>query len=68
IDPATLLIYLGEAPFTQNFPESSPGNIGQWIGWRILQKFAENNPEMNLQQILQTPARTIFEGAKYKPK
>ncbi|HVE62060.1 MAG TPA: hypothetical protein VNA26_09580 [Chitinophagaceae bacterium] len=68
IEPATLQVYLGEAPFTQGFPESSPGNIGQWIGWRIVQKFAENNPEMSLQQILQTPAKTIFEGAKYRPK
>ena len=68
IEPATLQVYLGEAPFTQGFPESSPGNIGQWVGWRIVQKFAENNPEINLQQILETPAKTIFEGARYRPK
>ncbi len=68
IEPATLQSYLGEAPFTQGFPESSPGNIGQWIGGRIVQKFTENNPEMNLQQVLRTPAKTIFEGAKYRPK
>jgi hypothetical protein len=68
IEPVTLQNYLGEAPFTQGFPESSPGNIGQWIGWRIVQKFSENNPDITLQQILQTPAKAIFEGAKYRPK
>lgn len=60
--------YMGEAPFTQGMTESSPGNIGQWIGWRIVQKFAAENEEMTLQQILETPARKIFEGSKYRPK
>jgi hypothetical protein len=68
IEPVTLQNYLGEAPFTQGFPESSPGNIGQWIGLRLVQKFEENNRDMTLQQILQTPAKAIFEGAKYRPK
>jgi hypothetical protein len=65
IEPTVLQTYLGEAPFTQNMPESSPGNIGQWVGWRIVQKFSE---KLTVQQILATPAKTIFEGAKYKPK
>jgi uncharacterized protein YjaZ len=49
-------------------PESSPGNIGQWIGWRIVQQYAQKNEKLTLQQVLQTPARTIFQGAAYKPK
>jgi uncharacterized protein YjaZ len=46
----------------------TPGNIGQWIGWRIVEKFAERNSKMSIQEILSTPARTIFQEAKYKPK
>jgi hypothetical protein len=68
IEQPVLQNYLGEAPFTQNMPESSPGNIGQWVGLRIVQKFAENKDDLSVQEIVQTPAKTIFEEAKYKPK
>lgn len=68
IDPPVIQTYIGEAPFTQGMPESSPGNIGQWIGWRIVQQFAQKNKGLSLHQVLQTPARAVFEGAKYKPK
>lgn len=68
IEPHVIQTYIGEAPFTQNMPEASPGNIGQWIGWRIVQKFAAENDELSLQEILDTPARQLFEQSKYKPK
>ena len=68
IEPHVVQNYIGEAPFTQNMPESSPGNIGQWIGWRIVQQFAERNKKLTLQQVLQTPPRAVFEGARYRPK
>jgi len=68
IEPTVIQTYLGEAPSTQGMPEASPGNIGQWMGWRIVQKFAQNNNKLTVQQILQTPPKTIFEEAKYRPK
>lgn len=73
VDQERLKNYLGEAPFTQDMPHDlegngTPGNIGQWIGWRIVQKFAEQNQDMSLQEILATPARRIFQEARYKPK
>jgi hypothetical protein len=73
VEQERLKNYLGEGPFTQDMPHDleghgAPGNIGQWIGWRIVQKFAESNPKMSVQEILATPARTIFQQAKYKPK
>lgn len=69
IDPAVIQDYIGEAPFTRGMPEgASPGNIGQWVGWQIVKKFAEKKPELTVQQVLATPAKTIFGEAKYKPK
>jgi hypothetical protein len=73
LDQERLKNYLGEGPFTQDMPHDldgngTPGNIGQWIGWRIVKRFAENNPKMNVQQILAAPAKNIFQEAKYKPK
>lgn len=68
IEPHVIQTYIGESPFTQNMPESSPGNLGQWIGWRIIQTYAKKNDKMTLQEILATSPRTIFEGSKYRPK
>ena len=67
-EPLTLQNYMSEAPFTQSFGPSSPGNIGQWIGWQIVKKFEDKNFSMNIDDILKTDARKILEGAKYKPK
>ena len=68
VNTETIQMYLGEAPTTMGMPEAAPGNIGQWVGWQIVKKFAEKNPSMKLQEVLATPARKIFQEAKYKPK
>jgi hypothetical protein len=68
IDPATIQTYIGESPNTQVMTEASPGNIGQWIGWRIVQEYANKHKQLSVQQILDTTPKTIFEEAKYKPK
>ncbi|HLG40626.1 MAG TPA: hypothetical protein VI461_13200 [Chitinophagaceae bacterium] len=68
-NPTVIQNYIGEGPFTQNFsPELSPGNIGQWIGWQIVKKFAGNNPKLKPEEMMRTDARKILEEAKYKPK
>ncbi|MBD0376882.1 MAG: hypothetical protein ICV51_14785 [Flavisolibacter sp.] len=68
VEPQAIQTYIGEAPFTQGMPEASPGNIGQWIGWRIVQQFADKNEKQTVQQVLETPTRKVFEGAGYRPK
>jgi hypothetical protein len=67
-DPLTLQNYIGESPKTEGMPDSSPGNIGQWIGWQIVKTFAEKNKQINLKQLLATNAQEILQGAKYKPR
>jgi hypothetical protein len=69
IDPEVIQRYIGPAPFTQTMSqEYSPGNLGQWIGWQIVKKFADKNPDFSLDKIVKTSARTIYNEAKYKPK
>lgn len=73
IEPPTIQTYIGEAPFTQTLPhgdngQGAPGNIGPWIGWRIIQKFEERNNGLSVNDVLRTTAKKIFEGAKYRPK
>lgn len=68
VEPVTIQTYLGEAPFTQGMSEASPGNIGQWVGWRIVQQFAEKHKELSVPDVVKTDAKAILEGAKYRPK
>lgn len=68
VDPVTIQTYIGEAPFTQTLPQGAPGNIGPWLGWRMVQKFEDENPELTVEQVLQTTAKKIFQEAKYRPK
>jgi hypothetical protein len=69
LNPATIQAYIGEAPFTQGFSqELSPGNLGQWIGWRIVQKFATKNPDIKPGDLMVVDAKKILDEAKYKPK
>jgi hypothetical protein len=49
-------------------PDASPGNIGQWVGRQIVYKYAALHPEVDPAAIMKTPARKIFEEAKYRPR
>jgi hypothetical protein len=68
-NPVVIQTYIGEGPFTQGFSqENSPGNLGQWIGWQIVKKFAEKSPNLKPGDIMRTAARKILDEAKYKPR
>lgn len=69
INPTVIQTYLGEGPFTQSFSqENSPGNLGQWIGWQIVKKFAEKNSSLKPEEVMKIDTRKILDGAKYKPR
>ena len=69
LNPTVIQNYIGEGPFTQGFSqEDSPGNLGQWIGWQIVKKYAGKNTSLTPDAIMKTPAASILEAAKYKPK
>ncbi|GAC1529066.1 MAG: gliding motility lipoprotein GldB [Sediminibacterium sp.] len=67
-DPDTNRDYLNDGPNTPALGEASPGNIGQFVGGRIVQKWMEKKGSVSLDALMKTPARTIFDEAKYKPK
>ena len=67
-EPAIIQMYIGDAPTTQGFPSLSPGNIGQWIGMRIIEAYIEKNPSVTPEQLLALSPGEIFEAAKYKPR
>ena len=74
-DPLQTRDYVNDGPKTEALGEASPGNIGQFVGWQIVKKWmslkdekTEKDEKMSLQQLLATPAKQIFEEAKYKPR
>ncbi len=69
INPTVVQTYIGDGPFTQGFSQDeSPGNLGPWIGWQIVKKFAAANPSLKPGDIMQTDARKLLDEARYKPK
>ena len=69
LNPVLIQNYLGEAPFTQGLSqEYSPGNIGQWIGWRIVENYTHKNPGITPVELMQKSGAEILEKAKYKPR
>lgn len=69
LNPVVIQTYIGEGPFTQGFSqELSPGNIGQWIGWQIIKKYAEKNPDLHPAELMKMPPGKILDEAGYKPK
>ncbi len=67
--PFTVNKYIGERPNTPEIDATAPGRIGAWVGWQIVRKYMERNPEVSLPELMaETDYRKIFEESKYKPE
>lgn len=60
--------YMNESPNTPPLGPDSPGMIGQFVGTKIVLKWIEKQATLSPEQLMQTPAKQIFEEARYKPK
>jgi gliding motility-associated lipoprotein GldB len=61
--------YISERPKTLEIGEKCPGRIGTWIGWRIIDSYAEKNPEKSLPEIMSLPnPEKVFKDSKYRPE
>ena len=62
--------FIYDAPFSKFYLEvdkDSPGRIGAWFGWQIVNSFMKNN-DVTLQEMILTDNEEIFRKSKYKPK
>lgn len=66
-DRKQLVRFTGEAPFTQGFPEESPGRIGFFIGKQMVKDFMDKNPEINLADLI-CSTNDMHILKTYKPK
>jgi gliding motility-associated lipoprotein GldB len=62
--------FIDKAPFSKFYLDSdqlTPGSLGVWIGYKIVQSFANNN-DVTLQELLALNAESLFRNSKYKPQ
>jgi len=43
--------FMSDGPFTSGFPRESPGHIGEWIGYRMVEGYLEKNPDVTFAQL-----------------
>lgn len=67
-DPKTINRFIGEAPFTSVFGNQSAPRTGVYIGWQIVRKYMQRNPDISARELLEeSDARKILAGARYRP-
>lgn len=67
-DDDVVRIFIEESPFTKPFGNRSPGRMGQFLGWKIVKEYMKNNPEVTLEQLMQTKdLQIILNRSAFKP-
>lgn len=58
----------GVAPFTSPFKDS-PGQMGSFIGWKIVASYMENHPETSFSELMKmTDSNELLNKSGYKPR
>lgn len=58
----------GDGPYTSAFTDVSAPRAGCFIGYKIVEKYMDNNKNLTLKDLMEEKnARKILEGAKYNP-
>ena len=66
---ALMRCYIEESPFTKPFGNESPGRLGIFLGWKLVQSYMANNPEVTLQELMQnSDYQEILNNSKFKPQ
>lgn len=62
-----IMRYVNDGPATPGFEPQCPGNLGSFIGWKLVSSYARNQ-HTDLETTLTTGnAQAILSGARYKP-
>ena len=69
IEATKLRRYLEDSPFTSQLNRGSAPRLGQYLGYKIVQKFMKEHPEVTLEELVKrTDYQKIFQAAKYRPQ
>lgn len=62
-----IMRYVVDGPYTPGLPPEAPGNVGTYIGWQIIEQFAQNEA-LDLESVLKEQnSQLILQKAQYKP-
>ena len=68
-DGQNLRTFLADGPFTAAFGKDSPPRLGEWIGWKIVKAYMDNNPDISMKQmIMERDAQAMLTKSGYKPE
>ncbi len=60
--------YINVAPFTSPITADSPGRLGMWIGWQIINQYMKNNKDIDLTNLMNDiNYQRILENSHYRP-
>ena len=66
-DPKVIDQFMNDGPYTSGFPRESPGHIGEWIGYRMVDSYLRANPKVSFAQLFAMHDPQAFLKT-YKPK
>ena len=60
--------YMNDAPFTAPISQESPGRLGTWIGWQIVESYMKKNPKVSLTDLMnENNYQKMLEESGYRP-
>ncbi|MEQ9466976.1 MAG: gliding motility lipoprotein GldB [Ekhidna sp.] len=59
--------FIGERPVVYEIGDKCPGRIGRWLGWEIVNAYAEKTGASVQEIMAETDFNKIFTESKYKP-
>jgi len=59
--------FISYAPFAKGMPKEAPGRVADFIGYRIVNSYMENNEVDIKELIFLTDSRDFLQKSRYKP-
>lgn len=59
--------YISPGPSASGMPREAPGNIGSWLGWRIVRAYVKKYPDTKFEELLKIEPQEMLVKSGYKP-
>lgn len=60
--------FIEDGPTTMGMPQGAPDRVGRWVGYQIVKRFMEKNPDVSPTDLMNiTNGQEVLVSSKYKP-
>lgn len=59
--------YIAPGPSASGMPREAPGNIGSWVGWRIVRAYMNKYPNTKFEELMRLGPQEMLVKSGYKP-